>query len=125
MSREALVVDAYRALRACRPYTARLDVVATSPSSAVAAFATLWLDPRNGVVQLEPAGCHPDHRRLGLTRAVILHALRWSAELGATGALVRHISTNTAARALYESCGFTTTSEDTGFIKTFSRADFG
>jgi ribosomal protein S18 acetylase RimI-like enzyme len=122
---EELCVDAYRALRACPPYTPRLDVVANSPSSEVAAFATLWLDSGNGVVQIEPAGCHPDHRRLGLTRAVILQALRWSVELGVAGALVRHVSTNTAARALYESCGFTTICEDTGFIKTILRADFG
>lgn len=122
---EGLCVDAYRALRACPPYNPRLDVVAMSPSSEVAAFATLWLDSRNGVVQIEPAGCHPDHRRLGLTRAVILQALRWSVELGATDALVRHVSTNSAAHALYESCGFTTICEDTGFIKTILRADFG
>jgi GNAT superfamily N-acetyltransferase len=116
---EALCVDAYRAMQGCSPYIARLDVVAISSSSAsVAAFATLWLDRRNAVVQIEPAGCHPDHRRLGLTRAVILQALRWSIELGATDALVRHVSTNLTARALYESCGFTTACEQTGFVKT-------
>jgi ribosomal protein S18 acetylase RimI-like enzyme len=115
---EELCVDAYQALRDCSPYVPRLDVVATSSSSSVAAFATLWLDPRNAVVQIEPAGCHPDHRRLGLTRAVILQALRWSVELGATEALVRHVSTNVAAQSLYESCGFTTVCEQTGFAKT-------
>jgi GNAT superfamily N-acetyltransferase len=115
---EAHCVDAYRTMRVCSPYIARLDVVAISSSGSVAAFATLWLDPDNAVVQIEPAGCHPDHRRLGLTRAVILQALRWSVELGATGALVRHVSTNVAARALYESCGFTTICEQTGFVKT-------
>ncbi len=115
---EELLVDAYQALRACPPYTPRLDVIAASPASEVAAFATLWLDADNGVVQIEPTGCHPDHRRRGLTRAVILQALQWSVELGATSALVRHVSTNAAAHALYESCGFTTACEDTGFIKT-------
>jgi ribosomal protein S18 acetylase RimI-like enzyme len=122
---EELCVDAYRALRACPSYNPRLDVVATTPSSEVAAFATLWFDTHNGVVHIEPAGCHPDHRRLGLTRAVILQALRWSVELGATGALVRHVSTNTAAQALYESCGFATICQDTGFIKTIPQPDFG
>jgi ribosomal protein S18 acetylase RimI-like enzyme len=115
---EELCVDAYQALRDCSLYVPRLDVVAASPSSRVAAFATLWLDAHNAVVQIEPAGCHPDQRRLGLTRAVILQALSWSVELGATDALVRHVSTNTAAQALYESCGFTTVCEQTGFAKT-------
>jgi ribosomal protein S18 acetylase RimI-like enzyme len=122
---EALRVDAYRALRGCRVYDPRLDVVAVSPASEVVAFATLWLDTHNGVVQIEPAGCHPDHRRLGLTRAVILDALRRSVESGATSALVRHVSDNIAARALYESCGFTTVCEATGFTKTLRPAAVG
>lgn len=115
---EELCADAYKALQTCSLYDQRLDVVATPPSSGVAAFATLWLDVQNGVVQIEPAGCHPDHRRLGLTRAVILQALRWSTALGATDAIVRHVSTNKGAHALYESCGFTTVCHDSGFIKT-------
>ncbi len=114
---EDLRVDAYRSLRACSIYDNRLDVVAISPSSDVAAFATLWLDAHNGVVQIEPAGCHPDHRRLGLTRAIILQTLRWSVALNARSALVRHVSTNANAQALYESCGFATICEDTGFFK--------
>lgn len=115
--RDGLSVDAYRALQSCGPYVPRLDVVAKSPTAAVAAFATLWLDPKNAVVQIEPAGCHPEHRRLGLSRAVILQALRWSVDLGATTALVRHVDTNDAARALYESCGFSTACRETGFMK--------
>jgi len=115
-SGKLLSVGAYRALRRCSVYVAAVDVVATSPSG-VAAFATLWLDTRNAVVQIEPAGCHPDHRRLGLTQAVILHAPRRSAELGATEAIVRHVGTNTTAGALYRSCGFETVCEQTGFSK--------
>lgn len=115
---DGLRTEAYRALQSCSLYRPRLDIVATSLSGDVAAFATLWLDTHNGVVQIEPTGCHPDHRRRGLSRSVIGEALRRSAELGATEALVRHVSGNTAAQALYESCGFTTVCTDTGFTKT-------
>jgi ribosomal protein S18 acetylase RimI-like enzyme len=120
---EALSVDAYRALRGCSAYVPSLDIVAMSSANSVAAFATLWLDAHNSVVQIEPAGCQPDHRRRGLTRAVILHALSRSVELGAAGALVRHVSTNEAARALYQACGFLTVSEQTGFVKTLDGRD--
>ena len=113
-----LGVDAYKALRGCSLYRPRLDLVAVDPSNSIAAFATLWLDARNAVVQIEPAGCHPDHRRLGLARAVIHHAMRVAAELGANEALVRHNSDNFSARALYESCGFTTACEHVGLSKT-------
>ena len=115
---EELRAGAYQALRECSIYVPRLDVVATSTSSSVAAFATVWLDAHNAVVQIEPAGCHPDHRRRGLTRAIIFRALSRSAELGAAEALVRHVSTNVAAKVLYESCGFATVCEQTGFAKT-------
>jgi ribosomal protein S18 acetylase RimI-like enzyme len=122
---EALRMEAYRALQACSAYVPSLDIVATSPAgpptNSVAAFATLWLDPLNRVAQIEPTGCHPHHRRRGLTRAVILHALNHTASLGATEALVRHVSTNDAANSLYRSCGFTTVSEHTGFAKTLRR----
>lgn len=115
---EVLEPEAYRALRRCSVYDPRLDVVATVAGSGIVAFVTLWLDPRTSVVQIEPAGCHPDHRRRGLTRAVIAHALRRAVGLGATEAVVRHVSSNVAARALYQCCGFATVSELTGFAKT-------
>jgi len=117
-SGEPLSVDAYAGLRGCSTYVPSLDIVAVSSANSVAAFATLWLDEHNTVVQIEPAGCHPDHRRRGLTRAVILHALSRSVDLGADEALVRHASTNEAAQALYRSCGFVTVSDQTGFVKT-------
>lgn len=121
---ETLSVDAYRSLRGCSAYVPSLDIVAMSSANSVAAFATLWLDRHNSVVQIEPAGCQPDHRRRGLTQAVILHALRRSVELGATDALVRHVSTNEAARALYQACGFLTVSDQTGFVKTLAEESF-
>jgi len=118
---ESLHIDAYRALRKCAPYVPALDIVAISPTGVVAAFATLWLDTHNAVVQIEPTGCRPEYRRQGLTRALLLHALAKAAELGATQALVRHVGTNDAAKSLYLACGFATVSERTGFAKTLGR----
>lgn len=115
---DALSIGAYQALRQCSPYRPGLDVVIAAPDSTIAAFATLWIDTSNAVVQVEPAGCHPDHRRLGLTRAAILHALAAAAHMGAREALVRSSSENFGARRLYESCGFRVASDRFGFAKT-------
>lgn len=114
---DELSVEAYRALRGCSPYRPQLDIVVVAADGTIAAFATFWLDPENGVVQVEPAGCHPEHRRRGLTRAAILHGLVIASQLGATEALVRASSENPAARALYESCGFRIASARFGFAK--------
>jgi ribosomal protein S18 acetylase RimI-like enzyme len=110
--------EAYRRLRHCAAYRPSLDVVVGAPDGTVAAFATLWFDSSNSVVQIEPAGCHPEHRRLGLTRAAILHALAAAARLGASDALVRPRSENGAAQKLYGSCGFQVASEHFGFVKS-------
>lgn len=118
---DEITAEAYRRLQGCDAYIPALDVVAIAPDTSIAAFATLWLDRRNSVVQIEPAGCQPDHRRLGLTQAVILHGLAAAARLGATGAIVRPSSENPAARSLYDSCGFRVVSDGFGFVKTIAR----
>jgi ribosomal protein S18 acetylase RimI-like enzyme len=49
----------------------------------------------------------PAHRRRGLARAVLAELLEWGAEQGATTAWLHVETDNIAARALYESMGFT------------------
>jgi ribosomal protein S18 acetylase RimI-like enzyme len=49
---------------------------------------------------------HPDARRAGLARLLLLDGLRWSRRAGARNAVVNTHPDNVAARALYESVGF-------------------
>ncbi|WP_329594956.1 GNAT family N-acetyltransferase [Streptomyces sp. NBC_01362] len=37
----------------------------------------------NGTAEFEPFGTHPDYRRLGLGRAMLLHGCIWRAAAGA------------------------------------------
>ena len=71
------------------------------------AFSTVWPDDRNCVGLFEPVGCHPDHRRRGLATAVIVAGMRALERAGMTRAVVYPERDNTAAIAMYESCGFT------------------
>jgi len=70
------------------------------------AFATVWPDDHNRVGLFEPVGCHPDHRRRGLATAVMVAGLRALERAGMTRAVVYPERDNTAAVALYGSCGF-------------------
>jgi len=48
----------------------------------------------------------PDHQGRGLGRALVQAALDAARERGARKVTLRVLAPNTAARALYESCGF-------------------
>jgi ribosomal protein S18 acetylase RimI-like enzyme len=55
---------------------------------------------------LQRVAVHPDERRGGWGRAMVLDALRWLGRHDVRRALVNTQWTNDAALALYESCGF-------------------
>ena len=81
------------------------DGVATAlvPGAAhgVAAYAADWVGFRG----IEVA---PEHRRLGLARAIMAALLEWGAERGATTGYLQVLGHNAPALALYEGMGFTT-----------------
>jgi ribosomal protein S18 acetylase RimI-like enzyme len=100
--------SSYRNVRATWPYRADLDWVVEAPGGGFAASCLVWLDPLHGVGELEPVGCHPDHRRRGLTRAACLAALHALKAAGGTSAVVLTLdgSGHPDAGPLYESLGF-------------------
>lgn len=103
-------------------YRQDLDLVAVSDSGEFAAFCLCWLDSENRVGYFEPVGCHPDFRRKGLTRAVILEGLRRFRSNGAEFALVDCSEANVPARRLYESCGFRTLITDDEYARELPAA---
>lgn len=70
------------------------------------AFTVSWHDALNRIGLLEPVGTHPDHRRIGLGKALVLHAMHQMKAAGMTHATVANAGTNAASRALYKACGF-------------------
>ncbi len=80
--------ESYLAVRAAWPYRPDLDWIAEAPDGSAAAFCLAWLDPSNAAAAIEPAGTAPEHRRLGLARAVCLAALHAAREAGARRAVV-------------------------------------
>ena len=68
------------------------------------AYAVTGRAGQHGYIQR--LAVHPDVRRAGYGRAIVLDGLRWLRRHGATQALVNTQRDNTPALALYESCGF-------------------
>jgi ribosomal protein S18 acetylase RimI-like enzyme len=87
-------------------YDRDLDVVAVAPDGTIAAYANGWLDLVNKIGDLGPVGAREAYRRQGLTRAVLLEALRRMKARGMDRVCVSTGEGNVAARGLCESIGF-------------------
>ncbi len=84
-----------------------LDLVAVAPDGSFAAFTTVRLDPSSGITEFEPVGTHPDHRNLGLARAVIIEGLKRLQNYSPSMICIPGAATNDGATRLYDSLGFT------------------
>ncbi|MFE7232463.1 GNAT family N-acetyltransferase [Streptomyces sp. NPDC002405] len=80
----------------------------------------MWLDEANRTAEFEPVGTHPDYRRLGLGRAMLLHGMHLAREAGAHHMTVACLGApgHPQARGLYYSVGFREFTRDVPLIKT-------
>ena len=102
-----MVMERYARLEQQPHYSPEGDFVVEAPDGSFAAFTISWFDPDGRVGELEPVGTHPDHRRLGLGRAVCLAAIGRLVDLGADEVLIFSETSNAASEALYASLGAT------------------
>jgi hypothetical protein len=54
-----------------------------APDATMAASTIMWLDEANKTVEFEPVGTHPDYRRRGLGKAMLLHGMHLALAAGA------------------------------------------
>jgi ribosomal protein S18 acetylase RimI-like enzyme len=78
--------------------------VTTGATTAVSGYAVTGRAGPHGYLQR--VAVHPEARQLGLGRALVADALGWLRRRASRRALVNTQLDNTAALALYESCGF-------------------
>lgn len=99
---------AYRHLMQTPGYLAEQEHVIVAPNGGFAAFCIGWLDHTNGVGLFEPVGTHRDHRRMGLSRALMTWTLHHMRDQGMSRAILWHELDDPAAAALYAAMGFRT-----------------
>jgi GNAT superfamily N-acetyltransferase len=111
--------EAYEGVRKTAGYRGDLHVLVEAPDGTMASSAIMWFDEANKSAEFEPVGTHPDYRRQGLGRALILHGLHRARAAGATHATVacKGAPGRPAARGLYYSVGFHELSRDAPLIK--------
>jgi ribosomal protein S18 acetylase RimI-like enzyme len=105
--RDLHVAEDHRAFSRNAPSFRRdLDLVAVAEDGTLAAYAAVCWDGANRNAIFEPVGTHPDHRRRGLAKALMLEGLHRSHRLGAA---TFEVATGDLdpANALYASLPFT------------------
>jgi ribosomal protein S18 acetylase RimI-like enzyme len=109
----------YDDVRQTAAYRGDLHLLVEAPDGTMASSTIMWLDEANRTVEFEPVGTHPDYRRLGLARAVMLHGMHRARAAGADHATVVCLGApgHPAARALYFGLGFRELSRDVPLIK--------
>jgi ribosomal protein S18 acetylase RimI-like enzyme len=112
--------QSYEDVRQTAAYRGDLHVLVEAPDGTMAASAIMWLDEANKTVEFEPVGTHPDYRRLGLGRVMMLHAMHLARAAGAVHATVVCLGApgHPKARGLYYGLGFREISRDAPLIKT-------
>jgi GNAT superfamily N-acetyltransferase len=88
-------------------YRPELDLLVRTADGVPAAAATAWLGADGGTAILEPVAAHPDHRRGGHARTVVLACARAAHDLGATDLCVCTPASNDTAVSAYARMGFT------------------
>lgn len=83
-----------------------LNLVAEAPDGSFAALVGVTYDETNRRAIIEPVCTHPDHRRKGLARALMLEGMRRVRMQGAADVMV-DTGDAVAANALYDEIGFT------------------
>jgi ribosomal protein S18 acetylase RimI-like enzyme len=116
---EGVTAESWRLLTQRLPhYRPELDLIAATPDGTGASACTVWYDETTLCGEFEAVGTSKPYQRRGLGRAVILEGLRRLRRLGAAQAVVQTQITNTAAIALYQSCGFEVVGEDRAWTRS-------
>ncbi|MGW5123375.1 GNAT family N-acetyltransferase [Streptomyces sp. NPDC004069] len=112
--------ESYEGVRQTEAYRGDLHLLVEAPDGTMASSTIMWLDEANRTAEFEPVGTHPDFRRRGLARAMLLHGMRLARAAGVTHATVACLGApgHPAARGLYYSVGFRKFTQDAPLIKT-------
>ncbi len=84
-------------------YSLDLDLVAVSPSGKLAASSLVWLYPTTRTAEIDPLGTHPEFRRLGLARAMVLESFKHMQAHDMQYAYIASDTQNNAINRLYSS----------------------
>jgi predicted N-acetyltransferase YhbS len=118
---ESFTAEVLEWLANCSFYKEELDLVMVTPEDIIASFCTFRMDPESRIISLEPMGTNPDHRGLGLGKAILTEGIKRSMKYSPPFFYIDGAADNPAANRLYDLTGFTEKYAINSWIKTISR----
>jgi ribosomal protein S18 acetylase RimI-like enzyme len=111
--------EAYQGVRQTAGYRGDLHILVEAPDGTMAASTIMWLDDTNRTAEFEPVGTHPDYRRRGLARAMLLRGMHLARAAGAIHTTVACLGApgHPGARGLYYGIGFRELARDAPLVK--------
>ena len=104
---KAMTEESARAFTKASFYNPDLDLVVVAPDETFAAFCTIRLETERTIAEFEPVGTHPNHRKLGLAKAIMLEGLKRLENYEPTVTCIPDAAATAGANKLYDSIGFT------------------
>jgi ribosomal protein S18 acetylase RimI-like enzyme len=87
-----------------------LELMTRHQDGTLTSFCVVWYEEVTKTAMFEPVATHPNHRRLGLGKAMLLEGLRRLQSMGAERAFVESYGDH--RKAFYNSAGFQTYDKD-------------
>jgi ribosomal protein S18 acetylase RimI-like enzyme len=91
----------YRGKSSAPSYSPNWDLIAISPDGKLAAESLVWLYPKNQAAEIDPLGTHPDFRKQGLARAIVLESFKRMCASGIRYAYIASEAQNSIVSHLY------------------------
>jgi mycothiol synthase len=104
---EWFTAEVYEGITRCSFYKQDLDLVAIASDGTFASFCTFRMDPASRITNLEPIGTHPNHRKLGLAKALVFEGLRRAMIYNPALFYIGGAANTPGANRLYDSVGYT------------------
>jgi len=99
----SLTADWLRGKQSAPSYLPEWDMLVISPEGKLAASNLVWLYPRTRSAEIDPLGTHPDFRKLGLARALVLESFKRMHASGIDFAYIASDTQNPIVSKLYAS----------------------
>jgi ribosomal protein S18 acetylase RimI-like enzyme len=93
----------FRGKSSAPSYSPHWDLIAVSSDGKLAAQSLVWIYPMNQTAEIDPLGTHPDYRKQGLARALVLESFKRMQASGMRFAYIASESQDRIVSQLYAS----------------------